>query len=171
VEMQQKRIEVKREYNGLEYEGMRGVNAIAADVDQAVSRLREVERRARDFHTGVDEQPNGAVREKKTVPTSKPWESLNALFNQGTLIHRSEPELKTHTSYLVFAVLPQDWTEEDETLARSRWKGTMPIQSNALKSQRQIKREAKQKASKKWQEDGQAEEKIESTKADVTSSE
>jgi tRNA (adenine57-N1/adenine58-N1)-methyltransferase len=171
VEMHQKRIEVKREYNGLEYEGMRGVNAIAADVDQAVSRLREVERRARDIHTGADEQPNGAIREKKTVPTGQPQEALKALFNQGTLIHRSEPELKTHTSYLVFAVLPQDWTEEDEMLVWDRWKGTMPVQSNALKSQRQLKREAKQKASKKRQEDGQAEEKIETRKADTTSSE
>jgi tRNA (adenine57-N1/adenine58-N1)-methyltransferase catalytic subunit len=171
VEMQHKRIEVKREYNGLEYEGMRGVNVIAADVDQAVSRLREVERRARYFHAGTDEQPNGAVREEKAVPPGKPQDALKALFNQGTLIHRSEPELKTHTSYLVFAVLPQDWTEEDETLARSRWKGTVPVQSNALKSQRQLKREAKQKASKKRQEDGHAEDKIGTTKTDITSSE
>jgi tRNA (adenine57-N1/adenine58-N1)-methyltransferase len=167
VEMQQKRVEVKREYNGLEYEGMRGVNAIAADVDQAVSRLREVERRARDFHTGTDEQPNGAVHGKKTVPPGQPQEAHKTLFNQGTLVHRSEPELKTHTSYLVFAVLPQDWTEEDETLARSRWKGITPVQSNALKSQRQLKREARLKASKKRQEDGQAEDKIETTRADI----
>ena len=146
------------------------MNAIAADVDQAVSRLRDVERRARYFHAGTGEQPNGAIREKKAIPPGKPQDAPRVLFNQGTLIHRSEPELKTHTSYLVFAVLPQDWTEEDETLARSRWKGTMPVQSNALKSQRQLKREAKQKASKKWQEDGQAE-KIETTKADITSSE
>jgi hypothetical protein len=47
----------------------------------------------------------------------------------------------------------------------------MPVQSNALKSQRQLKREAKQRTSKKRQEDGQAEEKIETTKADITSSE
>jgi tRNA (adenine57-N1/adenine58-N1)-methyltransferase len=159
VEMQHKRIEVKREYTGLEYEGMRGVNSIATNVDQAVSRLREVERRARDFHTGTDDQPNGAAHDRKTIPAGKPQEAHKVLFNQGTLIHRSEPELKTHTSYLVFAVLPQDWTEEDEFQARNTWKGTKSNQSNAPKSQRQLKREARQRAKVAQEEGGQSEEK------------
>jgi tRNA (adenine57-N1/adenine58-N1)-methyltransferase len=165
VEMQHKRIEVKREYTGLEYEGMRGVNAIAANVDQAVSRLRKVEKRARDFHAGSSDRPNGTVHERKTIAAGKPQEAPKALFNQGTVIHKSEPELKTHTSYLVFAVLPQDWTYEDEMRARHAWKGATPIQSNAPKSQRQLKREARQKA-KADHEDGALREKDKAAAAD-----
>ena len=170
VEMQHRRIEVKREYTGLEYEAMRGFNAIAADVDQAVSRLREVERRARDFHTGIDDHSNGPVPEKKTTLAGKAQEAQKALFNQGTLIHRSEPELKTHTSYLVFAVLPRAWTEVDELQARNKSKGSAPIQSNALKSQRQLKREAAQKAKAPREDSSRTEEKIENAVEGVTDS-
>jgi len=42
-------------------------------------------------------------------------------FKQGKLIHRPEPELKTHTSYLVFAILPRVWSDEDEQRCRARW--------------------------------------------------
>jgi tRNA (adenine57-N1/adenine58-N1)-methyltransferase len=43
------------------------------------------------------------------------------LFKEGRLVHRTEPELKTHTSYLVFAVLPRDWNREDEEKAARKW--------------------------------------------------
>lgn len=43
------------------------------------------------------------------------------LFKEGRLIHRTEAELKTHTSYLVFAVLPREWTKEDEERAAKKW--------------------------------------------------
>ncbi|KAK6509684.1 tRNA (adenine-N(1)-)-methyltransferase catalytic subunit trm61 [Arthrobotrys musiformis] len=46
------------------------------------------------------------------------------LFKQGRVQVRTEPELKTHTSYLVFAVLPLPWTEEDEIAAKSKY--TLP---------------------------------------------
>ncbi|EGX51546.1 hypothetical protein AOL_s00054g245 [Orbilia oligospora ATCC 24927] len=46
------------------------------------------------------------------------------LFNQGRVLVRTEPELKTHTSYLVFAVLPLPWTEEDEIAAKAKY--TLP---------------------------------------------
>jgi tRNA (adenine57-N1/adenine58-N1)-methyltransferase len=42
-------------------------------------------------------------------------------FKQGRLVHRSELELKTHTSYLVFAILPRLWSDEDEQRCRQRW--------------------------------------------------
>ncbi|KAK6354540.1 tRNA (adenine-N(1)-)-methyltransferase catalytic subunit trm61 [Orbilia brochopaga] len=42
------------------------------------------------------------------------------LFHQGRVVVRTEPELKTHTSYLVFAVLPLPWTEQDEADAQSK---------------------------------------------------
>jgi tRNA (adenine57-N1/adenine58-N1)-methyltransferase len=43
------------------------------------------------------------------------------LFKEGRLVHRTEPELKTHTSYLVFAVLPREWNKLDEEKARRKW--------------------------------------------------
>ncbi|KAF9737328.1 hypothetical protein PMIN06_001546 [Paraphaeosphaeria minitans] len=51
---------------------------------------------------------------------SKDSES-RALFKEGRLVCRTEPEIKTHTSYLVFAVLPAQWTAEDEEKARRKW--------------------------------------------------
>jgi tRNA (adenine57-N1/adenine58-N1)-methyltransferase len=167
VEVQHKRIEVKREYTGLEYDGMRGVNAIAANVDQAVLRLREVEKRARDFHIGTNDRPNGGTHDRKSMPVDKIQEAQKAMLNQGTLIHRSEPELKTHTSYLVFAVLPQDWTEEDELQARNTWKESTKFQSNALKSQRQLKREAGRKAKAPQDDAGRTEEEGKSATGDM----
>ncbi|KAF1962575.1 tRNA methyltransferase complex GCD14 subunit [Byssothecium circinans] len=44
-----------------------------------------------------------------------------ALFKEGRLVHRTEPEIKTHTSYLVFAILPREWSKEDEEKARKKW--------------------------------------------------
>ncbi len=141
VEVQPKRIDIRREYSGLQYEGMRGVNLFAADVDQAVSKLREVERRAKDFHAGnlePDKTAKGAHQSADN--TSK------LPFDGGKLIHRTEPELKTHTSYLVFAVLPRAWTEEDEAVAAAKWSKHVKIASSGPKSQRQLKKEAKQRA-------------------------
>jgi tRNA (adenine57-N1/adenine58-N1)-methyltransferase len=43
------------------------------------------------------------------------------LFKEGRLVHRTEPEVKTHTSYLTFATLPTVWSEEDEAAAAARW--------------------------------------------------
>lgn len=145
VEMQQQRIDVRREYTGLEYEGMRGVNGIAANVDEALTRLKEVEQRSREFRTGQI-QPSTPQKGKSLEP-GKPQEARKTLFKDGRLVHRSEPELKTHTSYLVFAVLPMQWTEDDEARARSQWTAHVDQQPGKnSKSHRQLKREAKQKA-------------------------
>lgn len=43
------------------------------------------------------------------------------LFKEGRLVCRTEPEIKTHTSYLVFAMLPIEWSAEDEEKARKKW--------------------------------------------------
>ena len=45
------------------------------------------------------------------------------LYKEGRLVTKSEPELKTHTSYLVFAILPREWSEEDEAEAQRMWGG------------------------------------------------
>lgn len=159
VEIIAKRLEVRRERVGLSEEGVRGGNASAATVSEAVQRLRDVEGRAAVFHSLQKEKQEEVMRraearkrgedvdaavlgggakgkkEKKekakleNVPPSK-MDRLEkskrelenrTLYKEGRLIHRTEPELKTHTSYLVFAVLPREWSKEDEERARRKW--------------------------------------------------
>lgn len=143
VEMQHKRIEIRREYTGLKYDGMRGVNAAAVDVDEAISKLREVEQWAKDFHS-----KDGPTTDqtKATKAQNRQQDAAKALFTEGELVHRTEPEIKTHTSYLVFAILPRVWNEEDEETAREQWGGKVAVDPNGPKSQRQLKKEAKRKA-------------------------
>jgi len=147
VEMQQKRIDVRREYTGLEYEGMRGVNATAATVDEAITKLKQVEERSRDFRTGQTQLPK--PRKEKPQHLGNPPEARHTLFKDGRLVHRPEPELKNHTSYLVFAILPLQWTEADEARARLQWNAGTVEHHHPLKSprsHRQLKRDAKQNA-------------------------
>lgn len=47
--------------------------------------------------------------------------SAAKLFMQGQLVTRPETEVKAHTSYLVFAILPREWTAEDEAAAAAQW--------------------------------------------------
>jgi tRNA (adenine57-N1/adenine58-N1)-methyltransferase len=141
VEVQHKRIDIRRDYSGLQYEGLRGVNLFAADVDQAVSKLREVERRAKDFHAGKLDRDKTAKGASQSADTNS-----KLPFDGGKLIHRTEPELRTHTSYLVFAVLPREWTEEDEAAEQAKWSKHVKIASSGPKTQRQLKKEAKQRA-------------------------
>ena len=142
VEVQHKRIEVRRDYTGLQYEGMRGVNGVAADVEDALVRLRMVEKRAKDFHSGSVEEGTSlkAMRQQKQQQDPTRLDPRG-----GKLIHRTEAELKTHTSYLTFAVLPRAWSEGDEAAMQAKWSKHVNVSSNVPKSQRQLKKEAKQR--------------------------
>ncbi|KAH6638782.1 S-adenosyl-L-methionine-dependent methyltransferase [Boeremia exigua] len=150
VEIQAKRLEVRRERVGLAEEGLRGGNASAGSVTEAVQRLRDVEGRAAVFHglqrekqeevlrraearkrgeEGQGAQGGKGAKGKENLPPSKHDRLDKAkrdaetrpLFKEGRLVHRTEPELKTHTSYLVFAILPRQWTAADEEKARKRY--------------------------------------------------
>jgi tRNA (adenine57-N1/adenine58-N1)-methyltransferase len=160
AEIQAKRLEVRRERIGLQEEGLRGANASAATVQEAVQRLRDVEDRAKVFHglqkekqdqimrraeakkrgenskasTADGGDDNGVKQQKskakmEALPPSKQDRLERAkkelenrtLFKEGRLVHKTEPEIKTHTSYLVFAVLPREWSKEDEEKARKKW--------------------------------------------------
>lgn len=147
VELLHKRIDVRRERVGLQEEGLRGTNASAASVEEALSRLREVEMKFSRHHASLKdkgdsadspaaakvEEPEENRKLKKDRKTSKQArvEKNKALaesgerktWKEGRLVHRTEPELKTHTSYLTFAVLPREWTDGDEAAARQRWGG------------------------------------------------
>ncbi|KAF2269410.1 tRNA methyltransferase complex GCD14 subunit [Lojkania enalia] len=128
AEILSKRLEVRRERIGLQEEGLRGANASAATVSEAVQRLRDVEGRAKVFHGLQKEKQEEIMRRAETQKRGEkiePFKEENKgkgkLYKEGRLVHRTEPELKTHTSYLVFAILPRQWTKEDEEKARKKW--------------------------------------------------
>ena len=138
VEIAAKRIETRRERVGLREEGLKGANASPANVDEALKRLKEVEGRAQNFHQGssgphkemgkpVHDQDEGAINDMNngngdTIPASKSARLSSAralsegrkLYKEGRLVTRDEQALKAHTSYLVFAILPREWSVEDE---------------------------------------------------------
>lgn len=135
VELFHRRIEVRRERVGVHEEGLKGVNPSPASVDEAVERLKEVEGRFRTFHAepgeGFQDSDRPSVGLKSgTPPPGIKQQRLGSirdalverkLYKEGRLIHRTEPELKTHTSYLVFALLPREWTAEDEEKCLKKW--------------------------------------------------
>ena len=129
VEVQHRRIDVRRERTGLQEEGLRGVNASAANVDEAVQRLREVEGKFQDWHQqmkvrkGESEEQTTKYDNSQQIGAPSKQERLDRIkrevgnrktFKEGHLVHRTAPEIKSHTSYLVFAVLPREWSAEDE---------------------------------------------------------
>ncbi len=162
VEIAAKRIDVRRERVGLQEEGLRGVNASPASVDEALARLRELEGRSRQFHSeptqdqipaqklSTFDSPTPATHISKQQRLENIREALDArkLYKEGRLVHRAEAELKTHTSYLVFAILPREWTAADELAAQQEWSAKFEVnhQSETPMSNRQRKKAAKVKA-------------------------
>jgi tRNA (adenine57-N1/adenine58-N1)-methyltransferase len=69
-------------------------------------------------------------------------------------VHRTEDNLKTHTSYLVFAILPREWSEDDEQKCREKWPSaqTGADATAAPQSKRQMKQEARAKRQQEEQE-------------------
>ena len=123
VELSQKRFEVLRQRIGIDNGAQRGLQTIPASVDEALRRLIDVEGTFKSFHES-GEKPVGKKRDKENPNNrNKIIESLveKKVYKEGRLVHKTEQEIKTHTSYLVFATLPQEWTEEDERKAREEW--------------------------------------------------
>ncbi|KAL2866250.1 tRNA 1-methyladenosine methyltransferase subunit GCD14 [Aspergillus lucknowensis] len=171
VELQHRRIEVKREKTGLEFEGVRGANIFPRNVEDAVQKMRIVEERSFRFREslGQEDAPQSDKDNDKTtattttttagqqntrdnsgLPTFIPTSGVENIppYAQGRLVHRSEPDIKTHTSYLVFAALPREWSEEDERRCVEKWPSqnvsdSLQQQSKG-KSKKQMKREAKE---------------------------
>lgn len=152
VEVAHRQIEVRREKYGVEGDG-RGIPG-PRSVDEAVNRLRTFEERAKTFREGhpsktprgvTDDAENDIEMSESPAPQSK---SSVPGFKQGTLIHRTENELKTHTSYLVFAILPRAWTEADEQRCREKWpsRGRLgSTEGEKKKSKKQLKKETAEK--------------------------
>lgn len=123
VEISSKRFETKRERVGLQEEGIRGSNGSPASVDEALARLREVEGHSKIFHHEGDESsaPSALPMSKQDrLRSIQEAQEGRKLYKVGRLVHRAEQELKMHTSYLVFAILPREWSLEDETAAQQR---------------------------------------------------
>ena len=170
VELAAKRLEVKRERVTLQEDsGQRGVTGFPTTVDEAVSRLRVQEKRVKIFHEesslldGEEMEGEGEVTPsnsgsvhshtlKRNKQSGNPLitKDNRKLYAEGLLTHRSETELKTHTSYLVFAVLPQEWSAKDEEQMRAKWPAKVEIEQLRKKgnkgetSRRQMKRVAKE---------------------------
>jgi tRNA (adenine57-N1/adenine58-N1)-methyltransferase catalytic subunit len=134
VEMMHKRIDVRRERIGLHEEGLRNAIPMAATVEEAVGKLRDLRERARPPNDSSKELGNGSevahhegedldskkeperIRESRQerLERIKRAEADRKTFKEGNLVHRTELEIKTHTSYLTFAVLPIEWSDADE---------------------------------------------------------
>ena len=152
VEIAAKRIEVRRDRVGLQEEGLRGVNDSPADVGEALTRLRDVEGRTRVFHTEAaepgDQKMPLLLSKQQRLENIRLAQEGRKLYKEGRLTHRPEPELKTHTSYLVFAILPREWSDEDEQSAQRRWSGFAEVGEQKSKplGKKARKREAMAKA-------------------------
>lgn len=172
VEVAHRRINVQRERIGLNMPSDRTSNQTPVDVLEAVNRLREVEGRFKEFHgrgqkssksdgdgdvdmDDATEVPTpGANGSKQKQPKSQKPATLASVHTLGRLVHRTETEIKTHTSYLVFAVLPREWTEEQEAEAYNQWpcgQERKVIGSLDKETRKQEKRELLQGQNKKKQ--------------------
>ncbi|KAI1199962.1 tRNA methyltransferase complex GCD14 subunit [Nemania serpens] len=163
VEVAQRRINVLREKVGLNMPPERGMNQSPRNVAEAITRLQKIESRFKEFNKDKEdadvnmedvdgEKSNGGQNgslggdaDPSDAPAVKPWAA-------GRLIHRTEPEIKTHTSYLVFAILPQEWSEEQEAAALEKWpcgKETKVIGSLDKQARKQEKRDMLQGSKQK----------------------
>lgn len=132
VEISNRKLHTSRERVGLNLNFDRGVNNSARDVEEALARLADIESRFRE-HAAKPRDGDGDedmdLADEDTATATYVGASANhedassgtAPWMEGRLITRGEPEIKTHTSYLVFAVLPMEWTEEDEAAAAAKY--------------------------------------------------
>ncbi|KAB5550985.1 S-adenosyl-L-methionine-dependent methyltransferase [Coniochaeta sp. 2T2.1] len=128
VEICNRKLQVFRDRIGLHIPAERGANLTPANVGEAVARLAEIEERFRDHNRTSGSGKNSSTPTAMDVDTdgdgptgANGTSSTYKIWKEGRLISKGEPEVKTHTSYLVFAVLPREWTEEDEAAAFAKW--------------------------------------------------
>jgi tRNA (adenine57-N1/adenine58-N1)-methyltransferase len=105
-------------------------HGLQKEKQEEVMRRAEAKKRGEKVPTFQEEREGRKIKPKvEGLPPSKHDRleiakkelETRELFKEGRLIHRTEPELKTHTSYLVFAVLPREWSKEDEQKAKRKW--------------------------------------------------
>ncbi|KAG6006497.1 hypothetical protein E4U21_007042 [Claviceps maximensis] len=104
-------------------------STMPTDVMEAVKKLKTDLRRTQNFHKAQTCKPVSDASESKmdvdeTTSNSTDEESEDKegpSWMQGNVVHRTENELKTHTSYLVFAILPPEWDDAAEEAAMAKW--------------------------------------------------
>lgn len=159
VEIEHRQVEIRRERHANPGDTDRkGVIHGPRSVEEAVAKLQAIEEKAKITRAAMsqdntDREMNGSSKvEIKEIPVRdlSPTKPPIPTFRQGHLTHRWEPELKTHTSYLVFAILPVAWTDADERKCRGKWRArhnSDDSQKGApISSKKQMKREAKERA-------------------------
>ncbi len=174
VEIANRKIHTHREKMGM------GFPRSPRDVTEAVKRLKDVEEKNREHNKKMGEGRTSSAMEtdqdeaggaEEAVggdattdgfgdeqSSAKPWV-------EGQLLARTEPELKTHTSYLVFATLPREWSDEAEAAALSRWpcggeKGVIGSLDRAARKEqkRQLLQQSSKANRKEAKKDGPASE-------------
>lgn len=177
VEIGHKRIQVFREKIGLNYQPDRGMQQSPHDVTEAIGRLKDIEERFREHQkkiwaageddTDADMAADGQGETSKadgstsTIVDEVPNENKMKPWMEGKLITRAEPEIKEHTSYLVFAILPREWTEEDEAAALAKWpcgkesKVIGKLSKEARKQEKREKLQPKKKPEEKQKDEAQ----------------
>ncbi|KAJ5182882.1 tRNA (adenine(58)-N(1))-methyltransferase catalytic subunit trm61 [Penicillium capsulatum] len=166
VEVNHNLINVKRDRIGLDAEGVRGATVHPGTVDEAINKLVTDSNRARELRDSQNDATDG-VSIESTAGKAKAREpiapqSIAPAYDLGRLVHRTEPEIKQHTSYLVFALLPRDWSEEDEQRCREKWpsdKLDETFEKAGPKSRKQMKREFQAQRVREKQDEREKQEK------------
>lgn len=160
VELSQKRFDIRRERIGIDNGAQRGLQATPANVDEAVARLMEVEGTFKAFHENGEKVESSKKNQVNPNNRDKIMESLveRKVYKEGNLVHRTEPEVKTHTSYLVFAVLPMEWSDEDEQKAKEKWKVEVRMEEEKVEEVGEVKmgKKARKRAERQVQRDAAA---------------
>lgn len=157
VELSQKRFEIRRDRIGIDNGAVRGLQTTPVSVVEAFARLLEVEGTFKAFHENGEKVVSNKKDKVNPNNREKIMESLveRKVYKEGRLAHRTEPEVKTHTSYLVFAILPTEWSEEDEQKAREKWEVKIRMEEEdkieeggEVKMGKKAKKRAERKAQK-----------------------
>ncbi|KAM0078198.1 tRNA (adenine-N(1)-)-methyltransferase catalytic subunit trm61 [Fusarium odoratissimum] len=177
VEISARRINTIRERVGANLPAERGNVQTPANVKEAMQRLKEINRKTKEFHKVHFKSTNGdddsSAMDVDTPTSNSPKTDANGKaaedskpWMHGNLYHRPENDLKTHTSYLTFAVLPREWTEEDEAAAEAKWPcgkeggviGSLNRQARKQQTREKLAAKKKQKQENDTQREGVVEE-------------
>ena len=112
VEVQHRKLEVRRAKPG----GALGADGAYANVEAAVSKLKCVA----DWRRRPAEESRKRASRIDEENSNKRKRHYDEEEENPVLTTRLESELKTHTSYLLFATLPPPWTASDEEAAQIR---------------------------------------------------
>ena len=112
VEVQHRKLEVRRAKPG----GAHGADGAYANVEAAVSKLQGVI----DWRRRPTEESRDRTQRREEEIGNKRKRDYDEEEENPILTTRLESELKTHTSYLLFATLPASWTSSDEEAAQLR---------------------------------------------------